>query len=247
MNTATSFVVTETVPVPTDLTAHPALGALRGSRVFSGLPSGVLARLAACACIRSLGSGQEIELEGRWVGATIMVVRGCVNAVRRTDRELTLETFRDGDVLANVRAETAPNETLVASETSVVLLLPREDFWAVARLVPEIPLALARELERRLSCVKVLAWGLATSDVEERLYRVIAGLARDQGEAATEGTVIKHFPTQKDLACRVGACRETVCRVIGDLARKNLVSLHGRRLTLFPGFFALLQASDGVA
>jgi CRP-like cAMP-binding protein len=246
MHTATSYAMTETVPVPTDLTAHPALGALRGSRVFSSLPPGVLARLAACACIRSLGPGQEIELEGRWVGATIMVVRGCVNAVRRTDRELTLETFRDGDVLGSIRAEALPSETLVASETSVVLLLPREDFWAVARMVPEIPMALARELERRLSCVKVLAWGLATSDVEERLYRVIAGLARDQGEAATEGTVIKHFPTQKDLACRVGACRETVCRVIGDLARKNLVVLRGRRLTLFPGFFALMQACDAV-
>jgi CRP-like cAMP-binding protein len=178
------------------------------------------------------------------VGATIMVVRGCVNSVRRTDRELTLETFRDGDVLSNIRGEAVPNETLVAGETSVLLLLPRDEFWSVARMVPEIPLAMARELERRLSCVKVLAWGLATSDVEERLYRVIAGLARAQGEAATEGTVIKHFPTQKDLACRVGACRETVCRVIGDLARKGLVSLRGRRLTLFPGFFALVQACD---
>jgi CRP-like cAMP-binding protein len=246
MNTATSYVMTETVSLPTDLTAHPALGALRSSRVFATLPSGVLARLASCACIRSVGPGQEIELDGRWVGATIMIVRGCVNAVRRTDRELTLETFRDGDVLANVRTETMPNETLVASETSVALLLPREDFWAMARMVPEISLALARELERRLSCVKVLAWGLATSDVETRLYSVIARLARDQGEAATEGTVIKHFPTQKDLACRVGACRETVCRVIGDLGRKNLVSLRGRRLTLFPGFFALLQACEVV-
>lgn len=244
MNTAISYVHNETTPVPTDLTAHPALGALRGSRVFASLPSGVLARLAACACIRSVGPGQEIELEGRWAGASIMVVRGCVNAVRKTERELTLETFRDGDVLATIRAESAPQESLVASETSVVLLLPREDFWAMARMVPEIPLALAREMERRLACVKVLAWGLATSDVEERLYRVIAGLARVQGEAATEGTVIKHFPTQKDLACRVGACRETVCRVIGDLARKNLVSLRGRRLTLFPGFFALMQACE---
>jgi len=245
MNPAASLALTGTVQLPIDPTTHPAIGALRNSRVFSGMPGGVLIRLASCACIRSLGAGQMVELEGRWLGATIMVVRGCLNAVRRSDHELTLETFREGDVFAPMQTDSVPvNETLVASETSVFLLLPREDFWAMARMVPEIPVALMREMERRLMRVKTLAWELATSDVEERLYRLMAGLARDQGEATVEGTVIKHFPTQKDLACRVGACRETVCRVMGDLTRKNLVSLRGRRMILFPGFFSLVQACE---
>jgi len=244
MNTAASLFLPDTPPTLGDLTAHPALGALHNSRYFTGLSMGVLAQLAAHACIRSFGAGQEIILEGRWRGAALLVVRGCISAVRRTERELILETFRSGDVLVDASQGSPANDALVAADTSVLLLLPREELWAVARSFPEVALAMASELERRLSCVKALAWSLATTDVESRLYRAIFSLARDQGETSEEGTVIKHFPTQKDLARRIGACRETVCRIVSDLARKQLLSLRGRRLTLNPGFFALARASE---
>jgi CRP-like cAMP-binding protein len=80
--------------------------------------------------------------------------------------------------------------------------------------------------------------------VENRLYRLILSLAESQGEVSKEGTVIKHFPTQRDLACRIGACRETVCRIVSDLSRKNLLFLRGRRLTLSPQFFAMARAVE---
>jgi len=63
----------------------------------------------------------------------------------------------------------------------------------VARTTPEVALALALEFERRLRGVKTLAWGLATTDVESRLYRLLLNLARDQGEVGAGGTVIRAF------------------------------------------------------
>jgi CRP-like cAMP-binding protein len=112
--------------------------------------------------------------------------------------------------------------------------------------MPEVALALARDLERRLRGVKALAWGLATTDVESRLYRLFLDLARDQGEVGAGGTVISRLPTQRDLAGRIGACRETVSRIVADLARRELVALRGRRLTLMPRFFVLARAAEGV-
>jgi CRP/FNR family cyclic AMP-dependent transcriptional regulator len=249
MNTATSLsVISPTTPLH-EVSANPALAALHSSRFFAGLSTGFLSQLAANACLRSFSAGQEIVLEGRWLGAALMVVRGSISAVRRTEgaRELTLETFRSDDVLADaiiLPDHGLPVDSLVACETSVLLLLPRETFWAATRTIPELSLALAREFERRLVRVKALALGLATSDAESRLYRLILNLARDYGEVGKEGTVIRHFPTQRDLACRIGACRETVCRIVSDLARKNLLSLRGRRLTISPGFFALARAAE---
>jgi CRP-like cAMP-binding protein len=181
----------------------------------------------------------------------MLVVRGCVCAVRRTDgsRELTLETFRAGDLLIDALVHpdnNLANDSLVVAETSVLLLFPREEFLAVTRTSPEVALALVRDFERRLSRVKALAWGLATTDVEDRLYRLLLTLARDEGEVGAEGTVIAHFPTQRDLAGRIGACRETVSRIVADLARQGLLTLRARRLTLMPGFFALARAAEAV-
>jgi len=257
MNTAATLSIINTVAPLHDESAFPALGAMRNSRFFSGLSTGCLAQLAASACIRSFSAGQEIVLEGRWLGAPVMVVRGSIASVRRCEgtRELTLETFRSDGVFVDttIRPEIHPGgrleagspiDSLLACETSVLLLFPREVFLATSRAVPELALTLLRECERRLVRVKALAAGLASSDAESRLYRLILTLARDQGEVGKEGTVIRHFPTQRDLACRIGACRETVCRIVADLARKNLLTLQGRRLTLSPGFFALARAAE---
>ena len=246
MNPAVSLLVTDTST--REVSVCPALGALRSSRWFSGFSSSALAQLAASASINSFSPGQQVALEGRWHGAVTLVVRGCICAVRRDDgsRELTLETFRVGDLLIDALVNPdndLASDSLVAAETSVLLLLPREDFLAVIRTSPEVALTVARDFQRRLSKVKALAWGLATTDVEGRLYRLLLTLARDEGEVGAEGTTIAHFPTQRDLAGRIGACRETVSRIVADLARQGLLTLRGRRLTLMPGFFALARVA----
>ncbi|GEM_PF-1958756 len=251
MNPATSLAVKDTACYSCDVSVSPALGALRSSGWFSGLSATALAQLASTASIRSFGSKQQVSLDGPWLGAAALVVRGSICAVRKTDgsRELTLETFRAGDFLVDelLHPDVAlSSDSLVAAETSVLLLLPRQEFLAVTRTMPEVALALVREFERRLSRVKALAWGLATTDVESRLYRLLLSLARDQGEVGAGGTVIARFPTQRDLAGRIGACRETVSRIVADLARQGLLISQGRRLTLMPRFFALAGAAEAV-
>jgi CRP/FNR family transcriptional regulator len=249
MNTAASLSMTDTASQLRDVGVYPALGALRNSSWFGGLSASTLAQLARNASIRSFWTRQQVALEGRWLGAAAVIVRGRICSMRQTDgsRELVLETFTAGNILLDGVIDPAGSksgDTLVAAETSVLLLLPREEFLAVANSVPEVALAFVREFERRLSRVKSLAWGLATTDVESRLYHLILDLARDQGEVGQEGTVITRFPTQQELAGRIGACRETVSRIVADLARQGLLTLQGRCLTLMPRFFAVARAAE---
>ncbi|HJX52762.1 MAG TPA: Crp/Fnr family transcriptional regulator [Polyangia bacterium] len=251
MNTAASLSLTETASHLRDVSVHPALGALRNSRWFGDLSAPTLARLASSASIRSYRTKQQVALEGRWLGAAALVVRGCICAVRKTDgsRELVLETFEAGSILVDavLASDGAQSgDSLVAAETSVLLLLPRDEFLSVTNSVPDVALALVREFERRLSRIKTLAWGLATTDVESRLHRLFLDLAREQGEVCAAGTVIARLPTQQELAGRIGACRETVSRIVADLARQGLLTLQGRCLTLMPGFFALARAAEAV-
>jgi CRP-like cAMP-binding protein len=48
------------------------------------------------------------------------------------------------------------------------------------------------------------------------------------------------------LASRIGACRETVSRIVADLARQQVLTLEGRKLTLAPRFFEIAR-SVGIA
>lgn len=227
---------------------HPALSALQNSAWFAGFPPNALVSLSLSASLCSFSTRQQIPIEGRWLGAAVLVVKGCIRAVRRTDnaRELTLETFRAGDLIADAVLfpdGTMPGDGLVAAETSLLLFIPRDEFLTLLNSTPHAALTLIRDLERRLNRVKLLASGLATSDVESRLYRLLLNLAHDEGQAVAEGTVIPRSPTQQDLASRIGACRETVSRIVADLARQQVLSLDGRKLTLAPRFFEIAKSA----
>lgn len=234
-----------------DVGFHPALSALRSSAWFNVFPPNVVSSLSMSCSLSSYSARQQVVLEGRWLGAAVLVVKGCLRSVRRTDsaRELTLETFRPGDLIADAVLfpdGVMPGDGLVAAETTLLLFVPRDEFVAALAGVPQAALSLIRDLERRLNRVKLLASGLATSDVESRLYRLLFNLARDEGQAMAEGTVISRSPTQQDLASRIGACRETVSRIVADLARQQVLTLEGRKLTLAPRFFEIAR-SAGIA
>lgn len=248
MNAIASLRTDSTAALQRDVSFHPALSALRNSPWFGVFPPNALASLSMSASLCSYSARQQVALDGRWVGAAILVVKGSLRAVRRTDnaRELTLETFRSGDLIADAVLfpdGTSPCDGLIAAETSLLLFVPRDEFLSALSTVPQAALSLVRDLERRLSRVKLLASGLATSDVENRLYRLLYSLAQDEGQVVPEGTVIARSPTQQDLASRIGACRETVSRIVADLARQQVLSLEGRKLTLAPRFFEIVRSA----
>lgn len=251
MNAIASLRTDSPTVLQRDVSFHPAMAALRNSAWFTSFPQTTLTSLSMSASLCSFSPRQQIVLEGRWLGAAILVVKGCLRAVRRTDnaRELTLETFRPGELIADAVLcpdGMIPGDGLVAAETSLCLFIPRDEFLSTLSSVPQASLGLIRDLEKRLSRVKLLASGLATADVESRLYRLLFNLARDEGHPSGEATVISRSPTQQDLASRIGACRETVSRIVADLSRQQILSLEGRKLTLAPRFFEIAR-SAGIA
>jgi CRP-like cAMP-binding protein len=230
-----------------EMGAQPALSALRSASWFSTWPASALPNLSMTSSLRSFGPGQPVAAEGKGLQAVVLVIKGRIRAVRRAEggREVTLESFRAGELAADALFDpesVLPNDW-IAAETSLLLFIPREDFLTQLRAVPEAAIALARDFERRLTRAKGLATGLVLADVETRLYNALSTLAREEGEESPTGTVIARCPTQQELGNTIGACRETVSRIIAELARRNLLTLRGRRLTLAPAFFEMTTAA----
>jgi CRP/FNR family transcriptional regulator, cyclic AMP receptor protein len=225
-------------PPTTHSPTTPELTAISGCPFFAGADEATLHSLSQACSIRQVARGAALATEGSVIGQAFLVLRGRVRAVRRGEsgREITLELFRPGDLIAD--AFLAPDQPLTndweAVEQTLLLVIPRDALLAHVRLLPELGIQLGRLLVARLNHSKDMAVGLALSDVQDRVIEALRLLARQEGESqvVAEGTLIRQRPTQQELANRIGACRETVSRIVSDLTRRGLVTPQGRSLLL---------------
>jgi CRP-like cAMP-binding protein len=216
----------------------PELTALSSCAAFAGADPTTLQSLAQACSVRQIARGTSLATEGSAINQAFLVIKGHVRAVRRGEsgREITLEVFRPGDLIGD--AVLAPEQPLTseweAVEQAAVLVIPREAILAQLRQLPELQMTLGRILVARLNRSKDMAVALALSDVEDRVIGALRLLARQDGEGQElpEGLLIRHRPTQQELANRIGACRETVSRIVSDLTRRGLVTPQGRSLLL---------------
>jgi CRP/FNR family cyclic AMP-dependent transcriptional regulator len=214
----------------------PELAALQSCPLLADGPPALLQPLAAACSSRPFARGATVAAQGAPVTHAVLVVRGRLRAVRRSanGREMTVEIFRAGDLLAD--AVLNPDAPLAndweALEASTLLLIPRAALAQHLRGAPELALALAGQLLGRLERSKELAVGLALSDVQARVVAALIALARQDGDAGPDGLVIRQRPTQQELANQIGACRETVSRTVSELTRQGLVTPRGRALLL---------------
>jgi CRP-like cAMP-binding protein len=188
--------------------------------------------------MKQVPRSSTLAAEGSTPAHAFLVLRGRVRAVRRGEggREITLEVFRAGDLIAD--ALLAPDQPLANDwetvEPTTLLVIPREALLGYLRQLPELTLTLGRILVARLNRSKDLAVGLALSDVQSRVIAALRFLARQEGEGQEmpDGLLLRRRPTQQELANLIGACRETVSRMVSDLTRRGLLTPQGRSLLI---------------
>jgi len=214
--------------------ASAELAALEGIPAFSSLPPASLAALAVGSSLRHFARRALVCAEGTAPAQVFIVLRGKIRAVRRSDsgREVTLETFQAGDFLpeALVGGDRPLSNDWEASEPADLLVIGRDAFAAQLQAAPSLATTLLQQALDRLERSKRLASGLALADVPARVVGSLRALAATSGKDVPEGIAVQNRPTQQELANSIGACRETVSRVISDLARKGLISLRGRSM-----------------
>lgn len=181
--------------------------------------------------------GSVLIAEGQAADGLYIVLRGRVNLLRAAEggRDLILAALGPGEVFGEACAfGVTMSSSAVAAVQSELLRIPPEALVDHLRRDPETMLRLMKLQGEKLREVEGVASGLALCDVEERLRRTLARLARRQGRRgpASTGWILAPVPTQSELARMVGSCRETVSRTLTAMARNGLVSASGRRMLL---------------
>lgn len=213
-------------------------------------PTGAARTLAKIDLFAALTETQRkaIEARCRWreypQGASVIdrespetdvyfVVAGSVRVVIHSEsgREVAFDEMGPGGCAGELAAIDggARSASVEALEPTLCAILARQVFLDVAVTAPAATLALLRRMAAvvRVSTERIL--DLSTLGAHNRVYAEILRLAKP----ATPGKlVIKPIPVHGDIAARVSTTRETVARVLSELARKNIVVKEGGGLTI---------------
>ena len=155
------------------------------------------------------------------------VLEGTVRVVNYSPsgREVTLDDIGPGGYFGELAAiDGGPRSAFVMPQggTAVTAAMPSPVFLQLLARKPPIGLDIMRRLARMVRQSDNRIMDLSTLGAQ---HRIQAELMRQAAALSSDGrtAVISPIPLHADLASRVSTTRETVARVLNDLARDGIV------------------------
>ena len=154
------------------------------------------------------------------------VVRGMVRVMyySRTGREVSLEDIGEGGFFGELAAiDGQPRSAIVmALQKSVIASLPPEAFIRAVTENPRVALGLMTRLASMVRHATERIFDLSTLRAQSRVCNELVRLgAANKKDDNT--SVVRPIPIHSDIASRVSTTRETVARVLSELARHKIL------------------------
>ena len=181
-------------------------------------------------------SAQELILERDSTATDLcMIIQGRARVVNYSlaGREISFADLSAGDYFGELSTiDGQPRCTgVVALEDSLILTLPRRMVLAVLAEYPQVALKVMQRMARNLRSANERIMDLSTLAAQDRVHAEL--LRQAQGHKTIANTaVIEPIPVHSDIASRVSTTRETVARVLNDLARQGIVERTRKALVI---------------
>lgn len=159
-------------------------------------------------------------------GDVCFVVEGRVRVLihSASGREISFDEVPAGGHLGELSAiDGRPRSaSIVALSDCLIAFLPAAAFAALLESNPPVAMAVMRRMADMLRNATARIVDLSTLGANNRVHAELLRLARRAGVAG-KVAAIRPIPPHGDIASRVSTTRETVARVLGDLARSGIV------------------------
>ena len=203
--------------------------------MLAGLPPAVLEKLEQRCAWRQYAPHEQIidrDSESREI---FFVTDGHVRVNHSiTGREVSYDDVLTGGFFGELGAiDGGPRSaTVVSQEPTTIAALPAKAFLDLIQEHPEIALVILRRLTQivRQSTDRIM--DLSTRGANNRVYAELLRLARKNGGGDENEAVIAPVPIHADIASRVSTTRETVARVLSNLAKSGLVTREKKGLVI---------------
>jgi len=180
---------------------------------------------------RTFPKNTVVVSEGDQTDSLYIIVSGRVKIYVSDDKgkEIVLSESGPGEYFGEMVLDEGPRSASVMTlEPTQFLVIPKEDFTEFLVKSREFSLRLILKLIRRVRALTNDVKSLALMDVYGRVARMLLDLAVERGGLL----VIEGKPTQQEIASRVGASREMVSRILGDLASGGYIEVERDKITI---------------
>lgn len=154
------------------------------------------------------------------------IVRGRARIVNYsvTGREIAFDDLVEGEYFGELSAlDNRPRSAnVMALVESLILALPQRTFRQVLEAHPAIALEVMTRLANIVRAADERIMDLSTLAAHNRVQAELLRQVRGHGRDSNRGR-ISPIPVHSDIASRVSTTRETVARVLNDLARRGIV------------------------
>ena len=194
--------------------------------LLSDLPQAEMRRLEQACSFKHYSAQEQIIDRQSETTDVFFVIDGKVRVVNYSlsGREITLDDLSAGGYFGELAAiDGQPRSaSVMALSDCLVAALPQERFLATLEKYPKLTFRVMRTLTRIVRSATDRIMDLSTLAANNRVHADLLRLARAHMAGKNESR-ISPIPNHSDIASRASTTRETVARVLSELAKHRIV------------------------
>lgn len=210
---------------------------LKRCQLLERLTDSELQELESRSLLRRFRRSTPVYLPSEACDAVFLLTKGRVKICYLTPdgRQSILGFVEPGEVFgesALVDPHSRREEYAETVEASEIVWLPGDIIRKIAEQNPALSLGITRLIGLRRKRVERRLRHLLFLPTKKRLCHLILELAEEYGKETPEGIALSIRLSHQDLAAVIGATRETVTVLLGELQGDGLIQVGRRRITV---------------
>jgi len=209
---------------------------IRNCSLFQRLSDSQLDFLEKQARIRSFPKGTSVYLPTEVADGTFLLAEGRIRLGSTTpDGKQSIigfvepgELFGELSLVDNGHRE----ERAEAIVNSTVVLIPSQHIRGLMEQSPGLSIGVTKLIGLRRKRIERRLRNLLFRNNRERLTHLLIELAEQYGQATAEGIELKIRLSHQDLAAIIGATRETVTTLLGEMQSEGLLKIKRQKLLI---------------
>lgn len=193
-----------------------------------------LKNLSDAAKVKVYKKKELIYTEGNNPNYLYLLQKGKIKTFRAHEygKELIITIQKEGDFFGYTALldETPYNESAEALEDSIVVLIPKEDFYALLNNNHGVMKRFVKLLSNEIQEKEVQLLQMAYSSVKKRVAESLLKLQKQYQQNNKDSFSISI--SREDLANIVGTATESLIRTLSDFKHENLIEIKGSNISI---------------
>ena len=200
--------------------------------IFAGLTPEDLELIEQRMVRRSYPKSTIILSEGDSSDSLYLILSGKVKVFLNDEsgKEAIINYQEAGEYFGELSLidESRRSASIMTVEKTNLAVITKQAFYQIMNDNPAIAIHLLKDLVQRVRALTEEVKSLALSDVYGRLVKTLQGMAVEH-----DGQLVIESPfTQQELANRIGASREMVCRIFKDLVKGGYITIDQKQTVI---------------